>query len=164
MDIEGSCHCGAVRFRALSHTPYPYQRCYCSICRKTAGGGGYAINLMADADSLRVQGMDAVTVYHAPLPDPDNPGEVVVSSGARHFCGRCGSALWISDPEWPEWIYPFASAVDTPLPAAPERVHMMTGSSAPWVKIPEGAGEVRFPEYPEESIEGWHRRRGLFQD
>jgi len=22
-------------------------RCYCSICRKTAGGGGYAINLGA---------------------------------------------------------------------------------------------------------------------
>jgi hypothetical protein len=28
-----------------SHTPYPYQRCYCSICRKSAGGGGYAITV-----------------------------------------------------------------------------------------------------------------------
>ena len=45
MLFEGSCHCGAVRFRAESPTPYPYQACYCSICRKTAGGGGYAINL-----------------------------------------------------------------------------------------------------------------------
>jgi hypothetical protein len=30
--------CGAVRFRVRSRHPYPYQRCYCSICRKTQGG------------------------------------------------------------------------------------------------------------------------------
>jgi hypothetical protein len=42
MLLEGSCHCGAVNFRVESETPY--QACYCSICRKTAGGGGYSIN------------------------------------------------------------------------------------------------------------------------
>jgi hypothetical protein len=30
MRLEGSCHCGAVRFRVESETPYPYQACYCS--------------------------------------------------------------------------------------------------------------------------------------
>ena len=49
MRLEGSCRCGAVRFSVDSHTPYPYQRCYCSICRKSAGGGGYAINIMGDS-------------------------------------------------------------------------------------------------------------------
>ena len=44
MRLEGSCRCGAISFSVGSHTPYPYQRCYCSICRKNAGGGGYAIN------------------------------------------------------------------------------------------------------------------------
>ena len=39
MRLAGSCHCGRVRFRLESHTPYPYMRCYCSICRKTQGGG-----------------------------------------------------------------------------------------------------------------------------
>ena len=47
MQLEGSCHCQAVRFSVESHEPYPFMRCYCSICRKTAGGGGYAINLGA---------------------------------------------------------------------------------------------------------------------
>src|SRR3546814_2581266 len=42
MQLTGSCHCGAVRFTVDSVNPYPYQRCYCSICRKTQGGGGYA--------------------------------------------------------------------------------------------------------------------------
>ena len=46
MKLEGSCHCRAVKFTVTSHTPYPYMRCYCSICRKTAGGGGFAINIM----------------------------------------------------------------------------------------------------------------------
>ena len=46
MRLEGSCRCGAISFSVDSHTPYPYQRCYCSICRKSAGGGGYAINIM----------------------------------------------------------------------------------------------------------------------
>jgi hypothetical protein len=38
MLLEGSCHCGAVSFRVEWETPYSYQACYCSICRKTVGG------------------------------------------------------------------------------------------------------------------------------
>jgi hypothetical protein len=38
MRLEGSCRCCAISFSVDSHTPYPYQRCYCSICRKSAGG------------------------------------------------------------------------------------------------------------------------------
>lgn len=40
MQLEGSCHCGAVSFSLESAHPYPYQRCYCSICRKTQGVAG----------------------------------------------------------------------------------------------------------------------------
>ena len=61
--LQGSCHCGAVRFSLVSHTPYPYNRCYCTICRKTAGGGGYAINIMGEAATHRVEGEDQVNVY-----------------------------------------------------------------------------------------------------
>ena len=45
MRLEGSCHCGAVRFTVEAPHPYPFSLCYCSICRKTAGAGGHAINL-----------------------------------------------------------------------------------------------------------------------
>lgn len=37
MLLEGSCHCEAVRFRVHSSHPYPFNLCYGSICRKTAG-------------------------------------------------------------------------------------------------------------------------------
>lgn len=47
MQLEGSCHCGAVTFSLESAHPYPYQRCYCSICRKTQGVAGMRSTLGA---------------------------------------------------------------------------------------------------------------------
>lgn len=150
MRLKGSCHCGAVRFSLESETPYPYMRCYCSICRKTAGGGGYAINIMGKAQTMKVKGR--TRVYRA------------MRGGAqRHFCPKCGSALWVWDRRWPESIYPFASAIDTKLPAPKERQHIMLDSKAGWVPVPKGRAEKRFREYPKEAIIDWHRTRGLLR-
>src|ERR1043166_9390319 len=132
MKLQGSCYCGRVTFAAGSHTPYPYMRCYCSISSKTAGGGGYAINIMAQADTLEIHGSEHLVFHQARIADADRPGEFNTSSGKRHFCTHCGSALWIADPEWPQWIYPFASAIDTPLPKPPETFHIMLDFAAPW--------------------------------
>ncbi len=162
MQLDGSCHCGAVRFSLNSRTPYPYQLCYCSICRKTAGGGGYAINIMGEAATLEVKGRRHLKVYRARL-GATGGGRRSLSSARRHFCGHCGSALWVWDPSWPELVHPFASAIDTPLPKAPERVHLMLGSAASWVPIPTGRKETRFEDYPEQSIEDWHKTHELFE-
>ncbi|MFC3124254.1 GFA family protein [Pseudoroseomonas globiformis] len=159
MTLHGSCRCGAVRFSVESHTPYPYQRCYCSICRKTAGGGGYAINIMGVAKTLKVQGKPAI--YHAEICD-ENGAHCEVSSGARHFCAGCASALWMSDPSWPELVHPFASGIDTELPAPPSRVHLLLRDKAAWVEPQIGPEDACFDGYPEESIEQWHRQRGLW--
>src|SRR5665213_444549 len=98
MHLEGSCRCGAVTFRVDSHTPYPYQRCYCTICRKIAGGGGYAINIMGVASTLVVRGRQTLHLYRAEI-------DGALSSAERHFCSRCASALWLSDPHWPELVH-----------------------------------------------------------
>ena len=148
MKLRGSCHCRAVRFSLASETPYPYMWCYCSICRKTAGGGGYAINVMGKADTLEVKGKTAIY-------------KVKPSWGERHFCARCASALWVWDKRWPQWIYPFASAIDTPLPVPRERQHIFLSSKPGWVKVTAGKGDKRFREYPREAIIDWHRKRGL---
>jgi hypothetical protein len=37
MQLKGSCHCAKVKFTVESGEPVPFMRCYCSICRKTAG-------------------------------------------------------------------------------------------------------------------------------
>ena len=154
MQLKGSCHCGAIQFEVESPHPYPYNLCYCSICRKTAGGGGFAINLGADYASLNVEGKLETSVYHAVI-DGNK------SSAERHFCPRCASALWVYDPRWPELVHPFASAIDTELPLPPERTHLMLGSKANWVEAEVGPNDKCFDEYPDESLAQWHQRLDL---
>jgi hypothetical protein len=160
--LEGSCRCGAVTFAVESHTPYPYQLCYCSICRKTAGGGGYAINIMGDSATLSVAGKRAIRVYRAKIEDEN--GRCRTSKGERNFCARCAAALWLWDPRWPELVHPFASAIDSKLPAPPSRTHIWLGSKANWVVPHVARGDQKFREDPKLSIEEWHRRRGLWID
>lgn len=154
MLLEGSCYCGAVSFSLQSAVPYPFMRCYCSICRKTAGGGGYAINLGGDAATLKVTGKRNITVFHAAIDGEESPGE-------RRFCKKCGSALWVWDPRWPDLIHPFASAIDTDLPVPPERVHLMLAYAPGWCEPDIRKNDQRYEEYPVESIDAWHEKRGL---
>jgi hypothetical protein len=154
MLLQGSCHCGAVSFEVQSRYPYPFNRCYCSICRKTAGGGGFTINLDGDADTLKVTGIEHTGAYHAKI-------DGITSSAQRRFCRHCASALWLYDETWPEHVHPFASAIDTRLPPAPERTHMMLGSKASWVDTDAHEGDRYFDEYPNESLAEWHQRHGL---
>ena len=161
MHLEGSCHCGRVKFSVESAEPVPFMRCYCSICRKTAGGGGYAINLGADARTLKVmKGKRDLRVYRAVLPDESGSG-THESSAERHFCARCGSALWLWDPTWPDLVHPHASAIDTLLPGPPAHVHIMLGSKAPWVEVEGRPDDARFDVYPDFSLAEWHERRRL---
>lgn len=161
MYIQASCHCGAVHFSFESRAPHPFMVCYCSICRKTAGGGGYAINLHGDARTLKVEGEADISVYRGYL---DFPTRQERSPGERRFCRQCGSALWVWDPRWPELVHPFASAVDTSLPAPPARTHIMLNYKPDWVTADIGPKDQHFPEYPEESLEEWHRRHGVWEE
>ena len=149
MRLEGSCHCGAVRFTVEAPHPVPFNLCYCSICRKTAGAGGYAINLGAKTDMMEVDGREAIRTYQS------SPG------AERAFCGSCGSALWVYSPNWPDLIHPHASAIDTDLPVPPERVHLMLGSRANWAEPCLDENDKTFDEYPDESLAAWHERTGM---
>ncbi len=160
MLLEGSCHCKAVKFSVESLHPYPYMHCYCSICKKTAGGGGYAINLNGDYSTLKIEGKENITVYNAYLNDKDEK-ENKKSPAERSFCKICGSSLWVWDPRWPEQVHPFASAIDTELPVPPQKTHIMLEYRADWVEVRKGLEDKEFKEYPEESIAGWHERLGL---
>ena len=160
MKLEGSCHCQAVRFELHSSHPYPFNLCYCSICRKTGGGGGYAINLGGDYDTLKIQGKENIRIYQAMLRDTQE-SEAQKSPAQRSFCGVCGSALWVWDPRWPELVHPFASAIDTELPKPLERTHLMLQFKAPWVVPHVERQDKEFPLYPDESIAAWHDRLKL---
>ena len=164
MHLEGSCHCGAVRFALEAKAAYPFMRCYCTICRKTGGGGGYVVNLGGEAATLTVHGRESISVYQARMDRPGNDPNPEVSPGQRHFCKHCGSPLWVFDPRWPELVHPFASAIDTPLPVPPESVHIMLEFAPAWTAPPPADGKTGFDRYPTDSLEAWHRARGLWPD
>lgn len=159
MRLEGSCHCQAVRFELESKQPVPYMHCYCSICRKTNGSGGFGINLGGDFNTLEVTGEEHIAVYVAAV--DDGQGGTKSSRCERRFCSRCGSGLWVYSPDWPDHVHPFASAIDTELTAAPARTHIMLGSKAGWVPVNAGDGDEQFDRYPEESLAAWHERMGF---
>ena len=87
----------------------------------------------------------------------------VLSPARRHFCKRCGSALWAWDKDWPDWVYPAASAIDTKLPVPPRRTHLMLGSKAAWVEPHIKRGDKQFSRYPDEGIADWHDRMGVWR-
>ncbi|MBZ9963096.1 GFA family protein [Mesorhizobium sp. BR1-1-2] len=159
--LKGSCRCNAVRFEVESHTPVPFMLCYCSICRKQQGGGGFAINLGADYETMTLRGKSSLGVYRAEIEDDEHP-HCEISTGERNFCRKCGSALWLYDPTWPELVHPFASAIDSDLPTPPEKVHLMLKYKANWVEPDIGPGDKVFDVYPEESIADWHKRTGMW--
>ena len=152
MQLAGSCFCGAVSFSVETQTPYPYRRCYCARCRKTAGGTGAAANVLAQASTLTVDGADVLTEYAAP------------DTTRTRFCSRCGSALYLTIDAAPDYVYPFASAIDTPLPEPPERVHVFTLEAPAWARPSSGAEDVAVERNTHESIEAWHRRKRLLSD
>jgi hypothetical protein len=159
MKLEGSCHCRAVRFTVEAMSPAPFMHCHCSICRKTAGSGGFGINLGASMPTLRVRGEKNLGTYHAVMREPGK--RATRSKAERRFCLKCGSPLWLFDPRWPELVHPHASAIDTPLPKPPEVVEADLHDAPAWVDVPTGKGHRHEPRWPKESLEDWHRRHGL---
>jgi len=92
---------------------------------------------------------------------------MALASGYR-YVGHLGSQAHKWQPQvrqkWRTYLYPLASAIDTPLPEPPQRYHIMLNSKAPWAYVPEQSeGHHRFDEYPDSSIEDWHKKRDLRQ-
>ena len=58
---------------------------------------------------------------------------------------------------------PFASAWQGCGPTAPEHVHILLNSKANWVPVDAQAGDQQFDEYPDQSLEEWHRAHGLLK-
>ena len=150
MELDGSCECELIRFSVSSAVPYPYRICYCRRCRKIAGGAGAAVNILADASSLHLIGDVAPTRYQQGAKGP-----------ITSFCPHCGSSLWVELPGWPQWVYPFASAVDTPLPVPPHFIHIQQAERPAWVPRMGSPTDPTFEANTDESIIDWHVRLGL---
>ena len=154
--LHGSCQCEKVRFTVDSETPVPFMFCFCSICRKT-GGAAFGCNIMGIRSTLRVQGKRHVRGYHARIRER---GKTEISEATRWFCAECGSHLYLTDDRWSKGIWPYASAIDTPLPEPKRPLSIMTRFKASWVPAWMVGHGPTYPRYPNVSIANWHQREG----
>ncbi|CAF3355299.1 unnamed protein product [Rotaria sp. Silwood1] len=163
--LEGSCHCQRVKFSVDSYTPYPYMICHCLADTKTTGV--FNCNIMGEHSTFKLkQGQEFVKIYQVKLSETESgkneSSSTKLSPHKRHFCSECGSYLWAYHDAYPQWIYPFASCIDTPLPKPDEYYHIMTDFKLNHVEIPTGKNIHTYPRYPEGSIEEWHKKHGLY--
>ena len=83
MNVEGSCHCGDVRFEARVD-PRRVGICHCTDCQVFSGSAFRTSVLVSDRNFRLVEG------------EPASYEKTAESGAARElvFCGRCGTHLY----------------------------------------------------------------------
>ncbi len=121
--IEGSCCCGAVKFR-LASEPSTMGTCHCSRCRKV---GASTIVFVRKDDLTWVEGKEQVALYQ-----PDPPYKY-----GRCFCRICGTSL--GEILSGEDSFPIAAnALDTEI-GLRNQFHEFVGEKPLWSEICDGA-------------------------
>lgn len=77
----GSCNCGAVTF-SIGVPITDVYICHCSICRKSTGGTGIAVTVVANSSFTWLSGQADICCWHKPNHD-----------WLKQFCQHCGSPL-----------------------------------------------------------------------
>lgn len=117
--VEGSCLCGAVRFRVALPVKW-VANCHCSLCRR-AHGAPFVTWVSTERAGLEITASDTLAEF------------VSSDHGKRRFCARCGSPVFFEGTGWPGEVHVSRALLpdDAPLPAA-----MGDGfwdSRAPWL-------------------------------
>jgi hypothetical protein len=81
MDINGSCHCGKIRW-CFSEPISTVVKCHCEICRRLQGSDYSTWVVIPRAQFKVINGKDFVTNYE--------PGASV-----KKFCSICGSPVYL---------------------------------------------------------------------
>ena len=145
--LEGSCTCGAVRYR-MTGKPLFVHCCHCRWCQRETGAS-FALNAMIEADRVALT-KGAVAV----IDTPSNSGKGQKISR----CPTCQVALWSNYAGAGDTVkFVRVGTLDDPDRVPPD-IHIFTSSKQPWVVLPPDIPAV--PEYysrskywPAESIE-----------
>lgn len=119
--LEGSCLCGAVRYRAAGPL-LAMARCHCRECRKASGAEFATNGSVASASFEVVQGTDMLVEYES------SPGNY------RVFCGKCGSPLFKRKLADPDHVRLRLGALDTEIAERP-LLHVYVGEKPAWSEI-----------------------------
>lgn len=77
MEYQGSCHCGAVRFRFCADTITDGLRCNCSVCVRK---GALMSNFFLALDTLQIEAQPGALATY----------QFATHTAQHHFCNICG--------------------------------------------------------------------------
>jgi hypothetical protein len=126
--LEGSCLCGAVRYRVDDEFRYSLI-CHCSLCRRATGSAFKPFAGIEREKLELIAGHEAAMRYG---------GEQTYDL----HCGRCGSLLFSDIGPGPYVHVTLGTLLDSP--AIRPSAHIFVASKAPWDEITDD-----LPQYPE---------------
>lgn len=143
--MQGSCFCGAVRYR-LETAPMFVHCCHCTDCQRQTGSA-FAINALIERDRITLLSGEPQAV------------EMKTDSGRPHDiwrCPKCLSALWSDYGRRGVMVFVRVATLDDPS-ALPPDVHIFTRSKLDWVVLPQNARAFDIyydmqKEWPPESL------------
>ncbi len=120
--LLGGCLCGAVRYE-IGVEPKTTAHCYCKDCRK-ASGTGHCTHVVVQEEGFSISG--EVAAYDRPA----DSGNVV----RRHFCPKCGSAIYSMNSGMTGPVFVRASSLDDPNAVTP-RASVYASRAPKWDPI-----------------------------
>jgi hypothetical protein len=118
--MKGGCCCGAVRYR-LESVPYDAGWCHCRTCQLNSGSPAMAFATVPTGDFGYDQGEELVESFASS------------SFGRRHFCGRCGTPLYVHAEHQPDTIDFSLATLDEPDAVVPG-FHIFYASRIVWAQ------------------------------
>lgn len=139
-DRQGSCLCGAVRFR-LRAEPVATRICWCRDCQRLAANG--TVNLMVASDALEISGSPA---EYAKAADSGNQVR-------RRFCPACGTQLFSNSSARPQFTVVRAGTLDDPSSVRPT-ANIWAASAPAWACLDPALERVEKQPAPPPSPAG----------
>ena len=133
MSASGKCLCGNLAYR-LASTPLKLDVCHCKNCQRQAGAAFIPFVAVPLVD-MEISGSPKVF-----MDDDTVSGNTV----ARHFCGDCGSPLYVVVARAPKTAYVTSGTLDHTDHLSP-KCHGWTSTKHEWVTISDGA-----PQYDQD--------------
>jgi hypothetical protein len=125
--LQGACLCGRVAVEV--HEPELLAACHCTRCQRWGGGSGTTVVAAAAKNVKITKGQDVLKRYQEE------------GFADRHFCGNCGSGVYVVGGE--KYYVSAAILKNVTMKLA---CHIQVASKAPWDEI--GGNAPQFPEWP----------------
>jgi hypothetical protein len=130
----GGCLCGAVRYESAGEASFSL-KCHCRDCQRSSGTG-FVAAMRVPADSFRI--IQGTPRRHVSNSDAGN-------AVSRHFCGDCGSPLYIQVSSRPDIVGLRVGTLDDPSLFRPE-AEIFVQSAQPWDRLDPAL--PHHPTYP----------------